>query len=363
MFRTAALLACFAATLTLARAEIPVAEIDAALKKKVKEKVADVELFSDTLRTGVAAHPEIELLLRLPQSLETIAAKLPLGAPLAGAGTKGVLVYCTWEDDVADLRKFLQSRKHPVVKWADERGLAIITFDTATMWKKRTSTRALSPKERSRQDYDFDRIASVWERGARGLCSRHGLSDEGFLLYGMSRGAHYAHRLVVRAPERFDAVHLHVGNSYDLPEKHADRICWLITTGNHDAGFDEAWRYYQSSREAGHPILFRSFFGMGHGSDGRVTEIRNAFFDYVLDLRENNNRPLGISSAFAAGQLLAQIKESPWVADSINGLVYPKKRSGEIPISQQIPIPNRELAEQWGRVLASDDDKKGVPGL
>lgn len=348
MFRTLTILVVFASSLSALRAD------DLLLPspvESVKAKAAEIELFSATLRTGVNEHPKIELLLRLPQTVEVAAARLPLGSPLAGANAKGVLVYCTWQNDPAELQKFLRNKKHSVVKWADENSLAILTFDTATMWKNRTSTDALSPEEKSRQDYRFDRIASVWKRGARGLCKRHGLPEDGFLLSGMSRGAHYAHRLVVRAPDRFDAVHLHIGNSYDLPKKHADRICWLITTGNHDSGFDEAWRYYQTSKEAGHPILFRSFFGMGHGSDQRVEQTRNAFFEYVIESRDDSKTKPGLETLTVAEKLFAGIEASPWVADSINELVYPASRSDEIPSGQRIPIPTRALAEQWGRVL------------
>jgi len=344
------------------RAQNPLPEEAAEKAVEAAKKAADAvdaELFRHTVRTGVREHPEIELLLRLPRKVGENGApeRAPLGTSSLPSTANGVLVYCSFQDDPEQLREFLQNGEHSIVKWADRQEMALLTFDTATLWKKKTSTRDLGSNARSRQDHRFDRIAKVWDRGARVLCRRHGLPDEGFLLYGISRGAHYAHRLVVRHPERFDAVHLHIANSYDIPEKHADRICWLITTGHHDPGYDEAWDYYRDGLEAGHPILFRSFFGMGHEGDGRVHRIGRAFFDHVLDLRQEATAPVGREPPGLGELLRGQIDDPQWVADSINHLVYPVARATEIPAGQRIFVPTRELAAHWGRLIGEDEER------
>ncbi len=320
---------------------------------------------SHTLRTGVSEQPKIELLLRLPRQKNSAPGKAagslsppPLTPGTRQAPAQGTVVYASWSDDPAALRKLLESGRHPLARWADDHQMAILTFDTATLWKSRTSTEQLSLNQRSKLDYRFDRIAAVWVRGTRVLCRRHHLPDDGFLAYGISRGSHYLHRLVVRHPDHFAAVHLHVPNTFEVAGKHADKICWLITTGHNDPGMEEANRYCRERWDAGWPILFRSFFGMGHGSDSRVDALRAAFFEHILATRAVANSRANAPGLVAGGngssvpeRFRHSIEQAPWVADSMNGVVYPVAESRDIPEPQRVYLPTRDLASHWGRIL------------
>ncbi len=320
------------------------------------------EIDSYTLRTGIAEQPVIELFLRLPLKKDIIADKVGVALPSLltprnqPSLIRGVVVYAPLNDDPAALRKMLEDGRHSLVRWADEQQMAVLTFDTAKHWKSRTSTGELSARQQSEFDHRFDRIATVWDRGARVICRRHDLPDDGFFAYGTSRGSHYMHRLVVRHPDRFAAVHLHVPNTFDVAEKGADNICWLITTGLNDPGRDAAEEYTQEKRAKGWPILFCSFFGMGHESDSRVDAIRRDFFNHLLSESAPLPDPASSLSALGGGSTLAEtlrrsIESPSWVADSMNGLVYPAAEMEKIPELQRVFLPTRSLAAHWGRIL------------
>lgn len=319
------------------------------------------EIDSYTLRTGIAQQPVIELLLRLPLAKETIpdpaldALPSPFTLGRENSPVRGVVVYSSWEDDPAALRKLLEKGTHPLVRWANDQNMAVLTFDTATHWKSRRSTEQLSAKQRSTLDHQFDRIAAVWDRGARVICRRHGLPEDGFFAYGISRGSHYIHRLVVRHPDRFQAVHLHVPNTFDVSGKHSDKICWLITTGLNDPGRDAAERYSREKRGEDWPILFCSFFGMGHESDSRVDALRREFFDHLLAAPSVATDPSLLGAVREVTGMTERfrqaIEEPQWVADSMNGVVYPVTAMEKIPEPQRIFLPTRSLAAHWGRIF------------
>lgn len=296
-------------------------------------KEAAVPLIDLTVKTGETTQEELKLILRLPagHSPETPTAK-------------GVLAFCTWENEEASLRKRLQNEDDPLVKYAVKNKLAILTWNTATLWKTGKSFDQISRLERRKQAQVFDAVARAWERGVKQLCAEHGLPHTGILLYGISRGAHWSCRLALRNPERFLAVHIHVANSYDKVTQSAQGPLWLVSSGDLDRGRENAIAFYRECQSRGFPIVLKIANGLGHSSSPEIERLRDAFFDYAMEVQE-----LSGESA-PASVMLSDLQRAGLTGDLLTQEVYRDGEADILPLPQRVPLPHEKFAKVWGHL-------------
>jgi len=136
-----------------------------------------VRLMERKVDTGVPGQPEIQLILRLPD-----------GHTPDGPTAKGVLAFCTWQGETDSLRKRLASNEDELVKYAKKHQLALLTWNTATLWQTGKSYDQIKRSQLQGQDQDFDKVARAWKTGVGKLCKEFNLPQDGYLLYGISRG-------------------------------------------------------------------------------------------------------------------------------------------------------------------------------
>ena len=305
------------------------------------EKLIDPDIIQRSVHTNIKAEPEIHLYFRLPLGVQE-------GRPVAG-----VLAFCTWEQEPRTLIGHLKNRRDALVKFADAHDLAMITWNTATVWNKQKSFDEMSWVENARIDRDFDVLASAWDRGIRTLCRENNLPDNDFLLYGISRGAQWAHRLALRKPERFLAVHIHINSSYDKPTPAAKRCLWLQTTGELEAGYAAARRFYADCLQLGYPIIFKAGENLGHASSPQIEALRGRFFEYALMVKAARDTLLKGKPSLNRGAApdlltLGGFRSPPYVADYLNQEVFPIAKADLVPPALRVAIPNQQLAKAWG---------------
>lgn len=263
--------------------------------------------------------------------------RLPEGAK-DGRDAQGVLAYCTWEQDPQQLILKLDDKSvqsDPVKHFAVSHNLAIIQWNCCLLWDRRKSFEELTAKQARTTDANFDKVAAAWERGVWQLNQQMRLPMTNMLLYGVSGGAQWAHRLALRKPAYFRAIHVHVNSSYDAPTPAARRCLWLITTGEVEHGYTAARRFYADGRALDYPIFFKAGEGLGHAGNPQITKLGLAFFEYALG---------------PASRTQLRPEEAPYVGDWLNQTVYPRAWAARVPPGQCVWLPTRELATAWGEL-------------
>jgi len=292
-----------------------------------------VPLYERIEKTGVEAQPELHLILRLPKghSVETPTAK-------------GVLAFCTWQGEADSLRSRLASDEDGLVAYAEKHQLALLTWNTATLWTTGKSYDQVNRRTLQGQDNAFDKMARVWRVGVGKICREFALPEDGFLLYGFSRGAHWGGRLALRLPDKFLAVYIHVANSYDKPSGSAAEPLWLVSSGDLDRGRDNAIAFYQECREKGFPMMLKVQNGLGHAESNESAKLRTAFFDYAMKIRDEAKQ----SGRTPAEVVLEALKTSDLTGDLLSQEVVRSEETEKIPEIQRVKLPDEEFAKAWG---------------
>jgi len=314
-------------------------------------------ILEKTVSTRCAEQPEIKFFIRLPQS----ASK--------GVKPNGVLAFCTWEKDPAALRKGMSYQvdekgsptgtppglSEYMVQFAERKNLAIMTWNTAQVWSVTASSDELQKKEQRAFDRNFDRLASAWSVGLRELCSQLKIPNDNILLYGFSRGAQWAHRLALRKPEHFLAIHIHIPSTFDVPTKNANKLMWLVTTGEREVGYDRAKRFYTQAHAMGYPMIFKAIVGLGHDSSAAADNLGGQFFRYALKLKED--RELGLEKDRGGIASLKKdikdwrhdFKDPAFTGDFLNQEMFPREQVDMIPVSLRVPLPTKDIAMAWSQ--------------
>lgn len=271
----------------------------------------------------------------------------------------GVLAICLYgERGLRDWSLNPQSSRFGhLVNLADRHGLAVVAFGqpASGAWNRTVSSSDLAGREASQQDRKLDTFAREWSKIINQFSARHGLPSEGWLLYGICGGAQYAHRLALREPKHFLAVHAHYGGSYDVPTAQGAQLQWLITSWADEPAYEAAQRFFKACREANYPIILKGLKRQGSGDPGgfdnfggdllfgqrRNEQLSVAFFEYALAKRDRERElPRGP----------AEPEEIAYIGDFVNEMVVPATEAQWIPKSQRVPLPTRSLAEAWGPI-------------
>ena len=269
----------------------------------------------------------------------TFFVKLPPGAR-TGADVKGVFAFCTWEADPAHIRQVMLDKGPAgvtgrIAKFAFSHQMALVswtTFATKKAYDKTQNFDDMTAQEAARADAAFDGIAMTWRRGVDGLMKDYQLPKGGWFLYGMSRGGQWAHRIALREPELFSAIH--INSSYDKPVPEASKILWLVTTGELEAGYPYSKRFYASARTLNYPIIYNAEPKLGHADSPATDRLSEAFFNYAWDKKT--------APAVAEERFVGNYETHEYVT---------LKEAARVPDKVRVDLPTKTLADAWG-VLA-----------
>lgn len=296
------------------------------------------------------AFEDITFFLRMPSSWdESDPERDALGRRVPSV--RGVLALCTWNADPAKVRAILNPKGHfqHFLAWADRNRLAVVTWTNFRGYTIQASGDELSEEDRERFDEAFDDRVGEWERGYRRLCRKYGLPEENVLIYGLSGGGQLAHRLALRAPEYFFAIHIHVNSSYDLPRRGGEEMLWMVTTGTLEAGYPAAKRFYRQALDLGYHMIFKAEENLGHSDSAANRKLSLAFFDFCLTFL-----PDALDSEWEAPPEDWEyfMKYPVYLGDWYNQIVFPVEGAeGQIPPEFMVSLPTRAIAEAWGLIV------------
>ncbi len=274
---------------------------------------------------------------------------------------EGVFADVTWLTEKKNLEQWAErpSSADPNFQFADQHKLVIVTWTTATMYSIKDSFTMDESDERDSNNA-MEECYRTWKIGMNRLCSDYGLPDSGYLIYGASRGAQWAHRIALRCPEKFLAIHIHVNSSFEEPTPNAAHCLWLVTTGELEHGSTAARTFFHSAQALNYPILLRIYPGRGHEVFPEEISLGLKFFDYALKLRDQQLKILAAkdSNGYAMNKddqpftlddsLFSDFRQPLYYGDMLNGDVYPAKAVSNLPGSQRVGIPDVDIAKTWG---------------
>jgi len=309
--------------------------------------IAFPEIHTLTEHVRDPAFDDITFFLRMPSSWDGEGpARDVFGRRVPTV--RGVLALCSWRAEPADVQEMLdrRGRFQHYLGWAERNRMAVITWTNFRGYTIRESGDELSEEDRDRVDEAFDDRVTEWERGFRRLCRKFGLPEENVLIYGLSGGGQLAHRLALRAPEHFFAVHIHVNSSYDLPRRGGEEMIWMVTTGTLEAGYPAAKRFYRQALDLGYHMIFKAEENLGHSDSPANRKLSLAFFDFCLTFLPDAVDPEWEPPPEEWEYFM---RYPVYLGDWYNQIVFPAKTGGEnIPPEFLVSLPTRRVAEAWG---------------
>lgn len=318
-------------------------------------QAADPIIIRKSVRTYWKRQPFLEMFLRLPPGSSK------------DHPPDGTIAFCTWDwqsDRILAKLRYRPDLKslaaggpvweaNNIIKYADEHNLAVLTWAVVQAWSLTGNSDELKPSERRDFEINFDKLCAAWEAGVKLLHDGNQMPDKDMLLYGLSRGAEWAHRLALRKPEHFLAVHVHISSAYDTPTLAANSVLWLLTTGELERGYERAIHFYAACRKLKYPILFKAFIGIGHQDTPLAWDLDHAFFDYALSLKEARDKIIKdhalnmLSTAPISQSWLTSFYNPPYLGDLLNQEVFPISQGDMIPPSLQVSLPTQRIVDMW----------------
>ncbi len=250
---------------------------------------------------------------------------------------KGVLAICSVGERV-DIPTYLTTGSSSfgyLIDFADNNDIAVMAFGQPTRgdaWNRRVSTDEMEDNEARELDKNFESVSREWAKAAAKFAGDNRLPTTGWLMYGMCGGAQYAHRLALRHPRMFKAVHAHFGGSYDAPTRAGNSVLWLITTWEDDVGHVPSQRFYRSCLDLDYRIMVRSLPRTADPEERRLQRLSLLFFEYAMSIKNPS-----------------EVK-GEYVGDYITNMAFPASKASWIPREQSVLLPTRAMAEAWGEI-------------
>ncbi len=313
----------------------------------IERKDAVDHLIERVVRTGVEEQPQITLFLRLPKGVTDPSE------------VRGVMAVCFVATGVDHIRKQMQMEEMTgdyggIFSFANRHKLAVLSWGAVNLWDKTRNRSEIASSEGREADRAFDKVANAWERAAVTLLNDHDLPDRNLLLWGCSIGAQWAHRLCLRKPERFLAVHIHIPSSFDIVRPEAAGVLWCLTTGELESGYERSKQFLRECQAMNYPIIYKAYPGLGHASNRTVYQLGYAAFEYALaKLPEKSAAPLPHRSPSPSQNpgRFPEFQSPQYYADVVNQEVVPAGEADRIPEAFRIVLPNEEIAELWKKTL------------
>jgi pimeloyl-ACP methyl ester carboxylesterase len=270
-----------------------------------------------------------------------------IGNPATGPDkVRGVFCVLRWYREPNSVHD-LVSKESQWTQFADKHRLALLSWTSLGFYTTGISNDEMDKKTDNRWSERFDEAAGEWEKGIRHLIREYGIPERDYLVQGHSGGGQTGHRLALRKPQYFSAIHIHVNSSYDKPVPAARNIIWLVSTGEREYGYPASQRFYYDALEAGYSIIYKAGESLGHSSSPQIDRLGLAFFEYALtylpDYREK--APIG------KGNMHALLRKPPFIGDWLNQDVVPAAKSYLVQGRYQTAIPTRDIAKIWGTLI------------
>jgi pimeloyl-ACP methyl ester carboxylesterase len=241
------------------------------------------------------------------------------------------------------------ARSGPWLKLADERGWFILSL-TLKQDKKDVQDRTLSY-------YYPETFSGKALLDALDLIKANYpvVATDGLLLQGLSGGAQFLHRFAIWAPDRVAAVAINSCSWFDGPNEQSQQMGWLVTIGDSDPSYENSLDFLAKLRTAGALPIFRSYPGMVHEGDDRVTALDIEFLKFYDDLTKaklSTRRsliPPRLEPPLAAAKM-------PLIGDTQDWRFYKNAPENMDVVSEEsrVYLPSEAFAKLWGQADNGD---------
>ncbi|NJM37228.1 MAG: hypothetical protein HC845_04790 [Akkermansiaceae bacterium] len=257
----------------------------------------------------------------------------PMNASGNVVEAKGTIGFCSWASTAAGLASRLATSGEQLTlddlnQYADKHQLNILSWTTSKAWRGEMNDWDMQSTDFENYTKTFDLYANAWSKGFADFKQKHRLPDEKMLGYGVSTGGQCLHRLVMRYPELFSAVHIDLSGSFCEPTTAAKDVHYLVTISSAEHSSENALRFFHRCKEAGYSkILSYPSKLPDHESSFSESQLREAFFDMYLN-RENFDANAPVFIYDYASFILVNSEQR-----AIFGKKY------------QLPVPNQKFKE------------------
>ncbi|MDR0532552.1 MAG: hypothetical protein LBH01_01200 [Verrucomicrobiales bacterium] len=271
----------------------------------------------------------------------------------------GVIAYCMLGDGAENLVRKIQRQDNDdglnyLREFAKQQKLGLLMWGSTRLWDPQKNYTEYERKQYKELDESFEAVASAWEEGLLYFHNTYGIPKDYLLLEGFSGSAQWAHRLAMRKPEYFLAVHIHIPSSFDKPRVEASKILWCVTTGELEGGYESSKTFYADCRALNFPIIYKAIPKLGHQDSVIAYDFRDRFFEFALSLREKRKAYDGqskdqLDAPKINGPWPEEFRNAPYVGDIINQSLYPSSEADMVPESMRVYLPTKALADAWNQ--------------
>ena len=183
------------------------------------------------------------------------------------------------------------------------------------------------------------------------IAKKYPVDTNRLLLKGLSGGGQFVHRFALWAPDRVTAVAVNSCSWFDDPTPVAAKFPWLVTIGESDPAYEASPTFVAKLKEAGALPIFKSYLGMLHEGDDRVSQLDAAFLTFYDKLTAGDlGKMVSLADKNRKGMVLAQ-KDMPFVGDSQDWKCFPNtpENLDQITEDGRIFLPSEAIAKLWSK--------------
>jgi pimeloyl-ACP methyl ester carboxylesterase len=183
---------------------------------------------------------------------------------------------------------------------------------------------------------------AVVEEALRELGLREGIVPGRILIFGMSAGAHFAHRFALWKPERVKAFVAYSAGWWSDPTEKLAGMPALIMCGENDLRYEATRTFFEKALALELPWVWRSYRHTGHEMTPAARQMAEAFLAYYAKWEPPNARN---TRTDAEGGTDAT---GFWGDVQTYRFVGEEEKEG-IPPAVRVWLPSREVAEIWAK--------------
>lgn len=267
------------------------------------------------------------------------------------SAVRGVIAYCpghnTEEELVSEMKK--QAGYHHLVKLADKYNMALVSWSNFGHYDNSKNFDEISREEQRKMSQNMDARAAEWERGFKRILKNWNIPQGDAMVYGVSGGAQTAHRIVMRKPQYFSGIYIHVNSSYEAPSKAASKVLWFISTGELEYGYASAERFYIAALDSGYCAIFKAAENLGHATNDQTKAMCSAFFEYLIHFIPDATDPKWTPPPVDKFEMM---RYPAYIGDYLNHVAYPPEKAQKlIPKKHMVALPTKQIAQSWGTII------------